>query len=563
MSENPRTTANDGQATGLSVGAIWDILVNASTGRLLRIIDGKGAPVAGALVSICESGQDESQARIVGSDPYGFVSLAGFSPEAGGLQVRVLAKGTAHAQPSSPPPPSSAPPRSPEPAPSTSASPSPPVSIDESLTEYHNPNGGTRWRLTSEGIDVEHVGHLRTDGEPKTMIQLWDDFGEDILAASGRLNVPVDVVAAMITIEAARVKHGENRLSFDPRSDRKEPGYTSDEETPHRRSPGLMQTLITTAREMARKYKLLEGQVIDTELLFNPTHSILLGAAYIAHQIGKYGVDPPLLCGAYNAGGVYQHSENEFKIRTYGATRMPKFISYFNDFHAAIRQGSINLPSGTLTSLPSGGGTQQASAPATQPAAAKPSEEATQPAASNSRREEILALYAHLDPQRIIKDRQREELIVYFHENKSRFQNQDVISVIDFSVNRSKKRWHFIDMKTGAVDSVHVAHGKKSETTVRGMATEFSNDDGSNMSSLGFYKGAEVYKGANEGDSLKLDGLSPTNSNARARYIVVHGAAYVTSSGAGRSEGCPAVSHADRQRVIHRIKNGSLIYASQ
>lgn len=219
-----------------------------------------------------------------------------------------------------------------------------------SLKEFHNPNGGTRWRLTTEGIEVEGRGIIRTKGKPLSMIQLWEDYGDDILHSSYELEVPVDVIAAMIPIEAVR-KDGS--LSFDPKSDRLEPGYESDEETPHRRSPGLMQTLISTAQSMDDKYDLLDGEKVTAEILFDPFYSIMLGTAYLAHQIERYGMDPVLMCGAYNAGSVRSTSKNDWKIMTYGETRMDRYIEWFNDFHAAIRQGEIEIPEGTLLSLPS------------------------------------------------------------------------------------------------------------------------------------------------------------------------------------------------------------------
>jgi len=42
--------------------------------------------------------------------------------------------------------------------------------------------------------------------------------------------------------------------------------------------------------------------------------------------------------------------------------------------------------------------------------------------------------------------------------------------------------------------------------------------------------------------------------------VVVHGAPYVTREGAGRSEGCPAVSPARARTLIPRIRNGGLVF---
>lgn len=176
--------------------------------------------------------------------------------------------------------------------------------------------------------------------------------------------------------------------------------------------------------------------------------------------------------------------------------------------------------------------------------------------------EAILKQYDYLDPNHIVPTAGLKAAVLYFHKNKTSFKNQNVISVLDFSQKSTQKRWYFIDMKTGAVWNVHVAHGKGSDSNHDGFAEKFSNVSGSNASSLGFYKTAETYQGSN-GYSLRLDGLSSTNSNARARAIVVHGANYVQDSAViqGRSWGCPAVSQSNRDKVINLIKGGSLLYA--
>ena len=176
--------------------------------------------------------------------------------------------------------------------------------------------------------------------------------------------------------------------------------------------------------------------------------------------------------------------------------------------------------------------------------------------------EAILKQYDYLDPNHIVPTAGLKAAVLYFHKNKTQFKNQNVISVLDFSQKSTQKRWYFIDMKTGAVWNVHVAHGKGSDSNHDGFAEKFSNVSGSNASSLGFYKTAETYQGSN-GYSLRLDGLSSTNSNARSRAIVVHGASYVQDSTViqGRSWGCPAVSQSNRDKVINLIKGGSLLYA--
>lgn len=215
-------------------------------------------------------------------------------------------------------------------------------------TEWRNVFEGRKWRLTPEGIEGEGVGFLRTKGNPATVIQLWEDFGSHILYTSNLLQVPSDMILAMIPIEAVR-KNGR----FDPRSNRFEPGYKSDEETPHRRSPGLMQTLISTARAMAKQYNLVDENQVTTDLLYDPFYSILLGGAYIKHQCDIYNYDPVLICGAYNAGKVKRSPDTPWRILTYGKTRLDRYIAFFNDFHFAIREGLLPEPrTGIISCLP-------------------------------------------------------------------------------------------------------------------------------------------------------------------------------------------------------------------
>ncbi len=177
-------------------------------------------------------------------------------------------------------------------------------------------------------------------------------------------------------------------------------------------------------------------------------------------------------------------------------------------------------------------------------------------------KQKILAQYDDIDPDRIVPTKALEKALLYFHENKFNLKNTDVISIIDFKQSSQNKRWYFINMLTGQVWNIHVAHGKGSDTNHDGLAEKMSNISGSNASSIGFYKTAETYQGKH-GYSLRLDGLSETNSKARARAIVVHGADYVQDREViqGRSWGCPAVSQKNYKKVIDLIKGGSLILA--
>lgn len=169
--------------------------------------------------------------------------------------------------------------------------------------------------------------------------------------------------------------------------------------------------------------------------------------------------------------------------------------------------------------------------------------------------------YSYLDPDGIVPSALLAKTLDYFDKNKARISNQNYIVVIDFKQHNSKERFYVIDMQSGQVEKYLTAHGKNSDPDYDGYATTFSNTPGSEMSSQGFYLTAETYEGSN-GLSLVLDGLSSTNSNARSRAVVIHGAEYVTpGSLIGRSWGCPALDMRYYIEVINQIKSGVLIYA--
>lgn len=135
-------------------------------------------------------------------------------------------------------------------------------------------------------------------------------------------------------------------------------------------------------------------------------------------------------------------------------------------------------------------------------------------------------------------------------------------AVIDFNKPSSEKRLFIFNLKNKSYNAYLVAHGKNSGEL---YATEFSNEIGSNKSSIGIYKTAETYNGKH-GVSLRMDGNDATNSNVRERAIVIHKADYVVpnymgTGRAGRSEGCFAVHPTVIDEIIENLKNGSYINA--
>ncbi len=148
----------------------------------------------------------------------------------------------------------------------------------------------------------------------------------------------------------------------------------------------------------------------------------------------------------------------------------------------------------------------------------------------------------------------------YYDQNWSSFTNRRYVVLIDMGLHSSKKRFLLIDLQAGTVTKYNTSHGVGSDSNNDGLATSFSNVEGSKKTSLGFYKTLYTYNGSN-GRSLRLDGLESSNDNALERAIVVHGANYISNrnSTAGRSWGCPALDHAVVQTVIDKIKGGAMM----
>jgi hypothetical protein len=169
---------------------------------------------------------------------------------------------------------------------------------------------------------------------------------------------------------------------------------------------------------------------------------------------------------------------------------------------------------------------------------------------------------SHLDPDHEISKTLLDKAIGFYKTHSTQIRNKSTLGIIDFSKKSSEERFYLVDMVSGKIDSYLVAHGKNSDKNYDGYATEFSNSPNSLMSSQGFYLTAETYSGEH-GYSLRLDGLSSTNSNARIRNIVIHAAKYVEADRdvIGRSLGCPAIDSRYSREVINRIKGGTLIFA--
>ncbi|WP_424813260.1 peptidoglycan-binding protein [Roseococcus sp. YIM B11640] len=160
------------------------------------------------------------------------------------------------------------------------------------ITAWHGDAGRLSWRLTRAGIEIQGENAPRRNGDGAVAARCWATYRQALGDAARRFSVPVELLLAIACTESA------GRAT----ALREEPGYVDDEATPHRVSPGLMQTLISTAREALGDPKLDRARLLD------PAVSAAAGAAYVARQgrTGKAptGFDPPLAAIAYNAGSL-------------------------------------------------------------------------------------------------------------------------------------------------------------------------------------------------------------------------------------------------------------------
>ncbi len=123
-------------------------------------------------------------------------------------------------------------------------------------------------------------------------------------------------------------------------------------------------------------------------------------------------------------------------------------------------------------------------------------------------------------PKNIVdKTVSKAEEVKAFLKKNSKY-NEDVFFLLDMKISSNKYRFFVYDAKKNQViDSGLVAHGSGSATATGEL--QFSNTDGSLMTSLGKYYIGNSYNGT-FGKAYKMYGLDATNSNAFLRNIVLH-----------------------------------------
>jgi hypothetical protein len=218
------------------------------------------------------------------------------------------------------------------------------------LSEFHGFEDSVRWRVVPAGVDIDGTGVERTSGAPSTVTRVWESYAGAINRTARARRVPCELIVATICTESGG------------RADavRLEPGYVSDEQTPHRVSPGLTQTLISTAREAMQ-------MSLDRNWLLQPANAIEAGTAYIARQSRETALDPPLVAAAYNAGRLKRQDgrDNRWKLRQYPigtGKHCDRFVRFFNDAVHVLRNHATK-PAYCLEELLGGGPKPKASPP--------------------------------------------------------------------------------------------------------------------------------------------------------------------------------------------------------
>ena len=200
-----------------------------------------------------------------------------------------------------------------------------------SLFEVNNFQDSISWRLTPYGLEAGGIID-RSPGQLLTVPKVWELYQEPIKHWSEQYKIPVELIVATICTESAG-KHDAIR---------REPGFISNINTPNKISVGLMQTLISTARES------LGNEEISAKSLLDQNTSIQAGTSYINDQRFLTNLDPPKVSCAYNAGSLYYNKSpmNRWKMKQYPINtgiHADRFIKWFNDCFAFFRQSS-NAP---------------------------------------------------------------------------------------------------------------------------------------------------------------------------------------------------------------------------
>lgn len=141
--------------------------------------------------------------------------------------------------------------------------------------------------------------------------------------------------------------------------------------------------------------------------------------------------------------------------------------------------------------------------------------------------------------------------------------NRRIALFVDLSRHSGRRRFVVWDFELQrAILACPVSHGSgSSKSHQRSAYANFSNEDGSHLSSVGRAVVAERYEGR-YGIAYRLDGLDASNSNLRPRCVVLHGWEHTTSypiwpRATVGSFGCPVLSRRRMAEVDALLMNES------
>ncbi len=196
------------------------------------------------------------------------------------------------------------------------------------LREFHRwRNVGTiRWRCDSTGLEIEGpgegTGYQRTPGKPMTMAKIWDQWAVDIQEAAYTYSVPVELLMTTAATEGGMYLNN-------PKQDRKEPGYVSDEATPNRVSIGLCHILLSTARFV------MNWPGMSRRWLEQPQNNFAVAAAVLRADAPITGFDVVLCAAKYNAGSLRETTKNRWGLFTHG-NHLDRATKFYGDAVAFI-----------------------------------------------------------------------------------------------------------------------------------------------------------------------------------------------------------------------------------
>ncbi len=185
-----------------------------------------------------------------------------------------------------------------------------------------------------------------------------------------------------------------------------------------------------------------------------------------------------------------------------------------------------------------------------------------------------------------------QQLLSFYADNRGRFENARYLSLADYSQRSTQERFYLLDLQTGVLERSHVSHGSGKQGGVKHGDPQHDamldacqhQGDRTNMTRVGFFETAGFYFSAGHDEKtrkkkgktywpdlqledeqarrngLRLEGLSPSNSEARSRGVVMHEASYNSNATMGRSFGCPAFRPGKGGPIMEKIAYGSLLY---